>query len=304
MSRIRFVLLLAPLVALAVVARLAPSPAAAQIDMTGSWNLDFGSAYYPSLFSFSCPGTQITQNGADLTINASCFPGPLPATIDKSTGQIGALHCFPNNTCIGLLGTATQNTIAGQWQSNVTYVYGSFSGARKGYESPTPTATPTSIHTPDLLVLSMQIELETGDSCAFTSTLLGVRVFVKNQGSADAGPFLVTINGQDQKVTGLAAGQTVSLWFIGFATKNVALLDRTDLVQEDSETNNTSSSFLGVPTLPATCTPGPTVTPQAVGGTALDAAASDGATWYAWPLALGAALAVGLVALTTRRSRS
>jgi hypothetical protein len=113
---------------------------------------------------------------------------------------------------------------------------------------------------PDLLLKHTQVELETGGACAYSSTELGVRIWVENGGTADAGPFVVEVNGASQTVTdGLAAGETISLWFPGavYDGENTVLLDSTSQVRELQEENNTFSQRLPIPTLPPTCTPEP-----------------------------------------------
>jgi len=120
-----------------------------------------------------------------------------------------------------------------------------------------PTLTPGPL--PDLAISGVAIELETGASCAYVSTQLGIRVIVQNVGSAPAGPFLIQGNNQQQLVQGgLAPGQTTSLWFAGFTTgANVVVVDPTGMVVEGNRDNNTFNGPLAIPTLPATCTPPP-----------------------------------------------
>ena len=127
----------------------------------------------------------------------------------------------------------------------------------------TPTPTPTSFNLPDLVVQSMVIELETGGACDFVSTELGVRVVVGNVGSAEAGPFVVDVNGSQQTVTsGLPQGETLSLWFAGYLFgENMAFVDATFQVEESNEENNQLSQLVPVPTLPPACTATPTNTP-------------------------------------------
>jgi hypothetical protein len=130
---------------------------------------------------------------------------------------------------------------------------------------PTVTLVPTrapEIHTPlpDLAIRQVKIEMETGSSCDYTSTQLGVRVWIENTGGADAGPFVVAVDGVQQAVAaGLAAGQTLSLWFPGYAVggESSVSLDVTLQVEESDEGNNTFSQRLPIPTLPPTCTPPP-----------------------------------------------
>ena len=111
---------------------------------------------------------------------------------------------------------------------------------------------------PDLAIRHVQVDLETGGSCDYTSTTLGIRVWIENLGSADAGPFVVEANDIQQMVDqGLAAGQTVTLWFSGYVPdgENVLLVDATKQIQEIREDNNEFSQRLPIPTLPPTCTP-------------------------------------------------
>ena len=89
-------------------------------------------------------------------------------------------------------------------------------------DTPTGTPTPTATYAPPtwvpsaLVIQGMWITLETGGSCAFTSTTLGVEVTVTNTGATAAGPFVVDVNGGQQSVPDLGAGQTLTLWFSGY----------------------------------------------------------------------------------------
>lgn len=127
-----------------------------------------------------------------------------------------------------------------------------------------PTETPIP-EAPDLVVRSMQVTLETGGACDFTSTTLGTRVSVENVGSLDAGPFVVEVNGDQRMVdAGLASGMKASLWFSGFLSgENSATVDATGQITEQDEANNTLTQILAIPTLPLPCTatPTPTITP-------------------------------------------
>lgn len=129
--------------------------------------------------------------------------------------------------------------------------------------TPTGTLTATPPPPPDLVVAWMKIELETGSSCDYTSTALGVRAFIANQGWGTAGPFVLEVNGAQQMIKeGLAPRATADRWFPGFIWpgENAAFVDATDLVVESDETNNVLTQFLSIPTLPPTCTPSPTAT--------------------------------------------
>lgn len=124
-----------------------------------------------------------------------------------------------------------------------------------------PPATPAAL--PDLLPTRMNIQLETGGACNYTSTGLGVKVVIQNIGAGDAGPFAVEVNGVRQDVAGVAAGATAQLWFGGLvsAGENVAVADAAGQVSESDEGNNRLAERLPIPTLPPTCTPAaPTAT--------------------------------------------
>ena len=116
---------------------------------------------------------------------------------------------------------------------------------------------------PDLVIRGARIELETGGACDYTSTQLGVRLIVENAGPVVAGPFQVEVNGQRQQVPGgLAAGESVSLWFAGYGAQNTIFVDAASQVQESDEENNHLSQPLPVPTLPAPCTATPEALPS------------------------------------------
>ena len=121
-----------------------------------------------------------------------------------------------------------------------------------------PTESGSDQPLPDLAITHAQIDLQTGGSCDYASTVLGVRVWIENLGNADADSFAVEVNGIQQMVAGgLEAGQTVTIWFVGYIPdgENVLLVDATDQIQEIRKDNNTFSQRLTVPTLPPTCTP-------------------------------------------------
>ncbi|MFZ6029370.1 MAG: cellulose binding domain-containing protein [Chloroflexota bacterium] len=130
----------------------------------------------------------------------------------------------------------------------------------------TPTQTPDGSDKPDLSVVSMIIELETGSQCPYSSTMLGRRVTFRNTGTVDINvPFVVQAD-TDQLTysAGLAAGQSASLWFSGGSSmgEHTAIVDATSLIDESNETNNTYQHYLPIPTLPPCITITPTpITP-------------------------------------------
>ncbi|MEE8163357.1 MAG: zinc-ribbon domain-containing protein, partial [Anaerolineae bacterium] len=134
--------------------------------------------------------------------------------------------------------------------------------------TPTPSATPVNPDLPDLIVNGMWIQLETGDDCDYTSTALGVRVWVENIGGGDAFPFVVDVNGSQQDISsGLEASQVISTWLADaytWAAEYTAFVDATFLVEESNEDNNQLTQFLPIPTLPPTCTPTATPMPAAI----------------------------------------
>jgi hypothetical protein len=124
---------------------------------------------------------------------------------------------------------------------------------------PTPAGETTPL--PDLVVKYVQITLETGGDCAYTSTQLGTRVAVENVGAGGAGPFVVDVDGSQQTVeAGLAPGQTASLWFAGYAYggETKIIIDPASQIAESNKENNAFSQMVPIPTLPPTCTPPPT----------------------------------------------
>jgi len=130
-----------------------------------------------------------------------------------------------------------------------------------GTGSPTPSRTNTStpIALPDLAIDMVRIELE-NISCLLPGAPLGVRVFFDNIGQADAGNFVVNVNGVTQTVGGLPANAGQALFFAGAGNPVTITLDSTNLVTESDETNNTFSDMVPVPTAPFPCTP--TFTPS------------------------------------------
>ncbi len=132
--------------------------------------------------------------------------------------------------------------------------------------APTPTAAGD---LPDLVARWMNIQIETGAACDYTSTALGVRIIVANDGRGDAGAFAVDVNRQRQELAGLAAGARADLWFGGFVNdgENVAVVDVAHQVPESDENNNRLAQRLPVPTLPPTCTPPPASPPATTAST-------------------------------------
>ncbi len=130
----------------------------------------------------------------------------------------------------------------------------------------TPTITPTALtgSFPDLVISSV-VSSPPGwtGGCAITLTS-GIRVTVRNDGTVNAGPFVVDANGAQQTVSaGLAVGATVNLWFTGSGNFTVTV-DATGMVAESQEGNNTRSYVAITGTPPVVCTRTPTPTDSVV----------------------------------------
>jgi photosystem II stability/assembly factor-like uncharacterized protein len=110
---------------------------------------------------------------------------------------------------------------------------------------------------PDLTIETMRIELQ-NPSCLAPGDIMGIRVWVKNNGQATAGSFVVTVNGLQQTVNGLGVGETTALFFPNSNNPVTASADSTNLIAESNEANNTRSEMVAVPTPPLPC---PTSTP-------------------------------------------
>ena len=100
--------------------------------------------------------------------------------------------------------------------------------------------------------------------CVDAYTPYGIRVQIKNIGSAAAGSFFVDLNGVAKEVQdGLQVDQSVELHFAGTipSVQYEATVDPTDQVVESRENNNTSLFHAPTPTPPPLCTVTATATP-------------------------------------------
>ena len=129
--------------------------------------------------------------------------------------------------------------------------------------TPTPSITPTGGpgNRPDLVITSIVFDGGTPVTCGAPPTNMGDRVYLRNNGNVNAGSFVVTLNGNRQTVSGLAAGQTTSVLFNVTVMSASATVDADNQVAESNEGNNTFTASLPVPTSPPTCTPTVTTTP-------------------------------------------
>ncbi len=105
---------------------------------------------------------------------------------------------------------------------------------------------------PNLAISAMHIELQ-NTSCLMPGDQMGVRVWITNDGPVAAGSFLVRVFSADQTVSGLAAGETTSLFFAGYGNPVTATVDPTNAVLESNEYDNLRLETLPVPTPPLPC---------------------------------------------------
>jgi hypothetical protein len=117
---------------------------------------------------------------------------------------------------------------------------------------------------PDLTIDHLAIELESGSGACYTSTALGLRVYIENNGASFTSSFSVVANGLHQWVNGgIASGGTRTVWFVAYvAGSNMATVDSPSLISESDETNNTLTQAPPFPTAPLPCTPTPMPTKQ------------------------------------------
>ncbi len=124
------------------------------------------------------------------------------------------------------------------------------------FGNPPPSPVPQLL--PDLTITGMSIRLQ-NPSCLMPGDLLGVSVDVKNLGQAAAGTFTVTVNGLQQVVETLGAGESLSLFFLSSANPVSATVDTSGAITESDESNNSRSEMVAVPTASLPC---PTNTPN------------------------------------------
>ena len=127
-------------------------------------------------------------------------------------------------------------------------------GIAAGVPTYTPVPASTNDLLPDLTVLSMGAAPST-PACLNNPYLA---VVVKNQGTGAAGAFTVAFNAQTQLVSGLAAGQQITVSFplnSVIAGTNTATADSTGVIAELNESNNSLSGLVAVPSAGPTCTP-------------------------------------------------
>jgi subtilase family serine protease len=130
---------------------------------------------------------------------------------------------------------------------------------------PHPTSESSPSSTPDLVINSMYLEMEGRQGhCVDAYSPYGIRVQIKNIGSANTGSFSVDLNGVIQEVKdGLQVDQSIELHFAGTIPSGQyeATADVTNQVVESREDNNTSSFHAPTPTPPPLCVVTATATP-------------------------------------------
>ncbi len=103
----------------------------------------------------------------------------------------------------------------------------------------------------------MYLEMEGRQgNCVNAYSPYGIRVQIKNIGSANTGSFFVDLNGILQEVNyGLLVGQYIELHFAGTIPSGQyeATADATNQVVESREENNTFSFLAPTPTPPPLC---------------------------------------------------
>lgn len=199
----------------------------------------------------------------------------------KRLGYIAILLCL----MLGLIFVATVAAAPGAssaalWRSRTP----TRTKTKAPTRTPTRTITPTpgSNNLPDLVITAAYwtYDAHTPGTCYSSPPKLHFVVTVTNSGPVDAGAFLVDQDGLRQvSVGGLAAGQSVDLWFpFLFGTppnstwptgSTVFTADSANQVAEGNETNNTRTvpqvAFTPTPAGPTlvycTVTPSPTFTP-------------------------------------------
>ena len=134
----------------------------------------------------------------------------------------------------------------------------------------TPTITPTAGPMPDLTILSITeyvyvFTTPTPDSKGCVNmpgpgSEKRTQVTVQNIGTANAGAFVVDMNGSQAFVSGLAAGQTIVVQVGDTRSRTrTATVDITNLVPESNETNNVFVQTLTAASATPTGTPRPSL---------------------------------------------
>ncbi len=169
-----------------------------------------------------------------------CAPTPCPA------GTFQACDTSCRCTCEGPTGTTP------------TAPTPSFPVTRTATVTPSP---PPLALLPDLSA-SISIAPAPPRDCALDlGEVPRLQVTVSNRGATEAGPFSVSLNGEDVwRVESLAPGARVDLFGPFLPTGEVMVDSRNEVLESDEQDNDVPFS-LPIPSLPPTCTPRPTPTP-------------------------------------------
>ncbi len=220
------------------------------------------------------PGAPFSIQGAGFAANEAIeiFIGPAPDAPFSQFAKLGDAQADGNGafTKDGLVAPANpgqqylvaKGTASGYSQFTPVTVGGQPIDPNNTPNAPVLTPQPGGA-LPDLVLTSVRIELETGNSCAYATNQLGVRVDIQNAGSAPAGAFVLQINDQQTLIeTGIAPGQIASRWLPGYSTgSNRIIIDPNNAIVESNRDNNRFDAPLPVPTLPPPCTPLPVTQP-------------------------------------------
>jgi hypothetical protein len=148
---------------------------------------------------------------------------------------------------------------------------------------------------PDLLIAFTPAITYENIGCVAPGTVLGTRITIRNGGTANAGSFVININGTQQLINGLVTGSNFSVWVPNYTNPTVVVLDVTNQVAETNESNNTFNANVPIPTQPAPCvtqTVQPTITPTPTTGP------STTPTFTATPSATPTSTATGTPTMT------
>lgn len=131
-----------------------------------------------------------------------------------------------------------------------------------------PSSTPTETHAPtftmaslpDLVIEDVTIEIDSKNPCATDKDGKLIRIQVKNQGEADAGPFIVEMHDTWRLIEdGLAIGAETIVWFPGDNTATIKV-DAAKQISERDERNNQITREFEIPSPPPHCFQTPTPT--------------------------------------------
>jgi hypothetical protein len=157
----------------------------------------------------------------------------------------------------GVPGLVLTPTLSGYTFTPASQSYTGTSLIFVGNLNGTPTATPPSIA--DLAISSVVTAPQGWSGGCALNLVMGVRVIVRNNGTANAGSFIVDVSGTQQTVSSLAAGASVTLWFARTGNLTV-VVDINNTVPENNESNNAMNYTTITATPPVVCTRTPTPT--------------------------------------------